>query len=292
VSRRTAIAAAAAACLALPVDARPSSLLVRTSGAARLSVTLSGAEVTYVEAGVTKTLVASGAINARFPQRNAQQVRFTIAYGAHLDGAACSAYDGPPLRYLVAACKAPDGSYWALQRWARALPIYGQPPTGIRGIPELRLSHWSGPLAVLTVKQDWAFRVYDHLYGSVKYLGHPMHGFGTSQFGAPHDSFGVLVYVDTLNSAYGPGWRRENGFVTHNPNGIYCYGFYSHKVPGRPSSFPSGNGERYRVTAVGPGVLPDLVWEADARGSYDRAADRLANLEQKQKYTDRICHAN
>ena len=38
---------------------------------------------------------------------------------------ACAPYDGPALVYLVAACKAPDGSYWALQRWQRGLPLLG-----------------------------------------------------------------------------------------------------------------------------------------------------------------------
>ena len=54
-----------------------------------------------------------------------------------------------------------------------------------------------------------------------------MYGFGTTRFGAPTDGFGSLVYLDTYNSVYGQGWRRENSFVTHNPTGVFCYGFYS-----------------------------------------------------------------
>ena len=41
---------------------------------------------------------------------------------------ACAPYDGPALPYLVAACKAPDGTYWALQSWQRALPLLGFDP--------------------------------------------------------------------------------------------------------------------------------------------------------------------
>ena len=37
----------------------------------------------------------------------------------------CPTYDGPALADLVAACKAPDGSYWAVQSWDRDLPDYG-----------------------------------------------------------------------------------------------------------------------------------------------------------------------
>ena len=40
----------------------------------------------------------------------------------------CRPYDGPPLAYLVAACTAPDGSYWALQSWQRNLPHRGCAP--------------------------------------------------------------------------------------------------------------------------------------------------------------------
>ena len=215
-----------------------------------------------------------------------------MIYGGRLRGGSCRRYDGPPLPWLVVACKASDGSYWALQRWHRGLPLFGQHPFGRSRLPDLRLSHWRGPLEVFTVKQDWAFRRYDHLYGSITYRGRPMHGFATTSSGAPLDRFGVLVYIDTLNSSYGSGWRREMGIVAHNAKGIFCYGFYTHSAPGSRRLFPPGRGERYRVTVVGPGVLPDLRWQAPARGGYDRTADVEANAEQRKLYTDGICHPN
>src|SRR5581483_4305722 len=49
------------------------------------------------------------------------------------------------------------------------------------------------------------------------YDGPPVHGYGTTQRGAPTDGFGRLIYLDTYNSVYGEGWRRENSFVAHNP---------------------------------------------------------------------------
>src|SRR5262249_13675452 len=152
---------------------------------------------------------------------------------------------------------------------------------------DLRLSHWRGPLEVFTVKQDWAYHRYDHLYGSVSYRGRGMHGFRTDRLGAPQDRYGILVYVDTFDSSYGSGWRREMGFVTHNPTGIFCYGFYQHVLPGLPP-FPPGNGTAYRATVVGPGVLPDVTWEAQARGGYERDADLLANAEQRTSFTDGV----
>src|SRR5581483_9235870 len=40
----------------------------------------------------------------------------------------CSRYTGPKLAFQVAACDAPDGSFWALQQWQKALPDYGVEP--------------------------------------------------------------------------------------------------------------------------------------------------------------------
>jgi hypothetical protein len=49
---------------------------------------------------------------------------------------------------VLKACKAPDGSYWALQSWVRLKPGYGGP----RGATDLHLSHWRGPLAQLVIR--------------------------------------------------------------------------------------------------------------------------------------------
>ena len=52
----------------------------------------------------------------------------------------CLPYDGPALAWEVAACKAPDGSYWALQAWQRGLPDLGVTATAAQSAWELRLS--------------------------------------------------------------------------------------------------------------------------------------------------------
>ena len=67
------------------------------------------------------------------------------------------------------------------------------------------------------------------------------------------------MYLDTLNSAYGPGWRRENSFLVHTGTGVFCYGLYPHDpYPGYPAvgRRPEGKGERYRATAIGPWRRP------------------------------------
>ena len=81
---------------------------------------------------------------------------------------ACRPYDGPALFAMVAACKAPDGSYWALQSWMYHVPNYG----GTRGARELRLSHWTGALARMWAAMDWSWHGrYHHLYGQLTYRG-------------------------------------------------------------------------------------------------------------------------
>ena len=50
------------------------------------------------------------------------------------------------------------------------------------------------------------------------------------------DRYGRNVYIDTFNSAYGPGWKRESGILVHKPNGTFCHSFVPQKpFPGYPS---------------------------------------------------------
>ena len=122
------------------------------------------------------------------------------------------------------ACKAPDGSYWALQSWQRKLKNYGVPVDRTRGAAgSCALSHWTGALPVLTITMDEATPGNDHLFGSYTLNGGGIYGFGATTAGVPLDSFGRNIYVDTFNSAYGSGWKRENSFLTHATGGTFCY---------------------------------------------------------------------
>src|SRR5207249_3647623 len=78
---------------------------------------------------------------------------------------------------------------------------------------------------------DWIYggRFHD-IFGRLTYRGNPVYGFSTTRYGAPEDGYGRLLYLDTYDSAYGPGWRRENSFVAHNPTGVFCYGFYPFEI--------------------------------------------------------------
>ena len=266
-----------------PAVVTASDVIDRDAKGVRLQVSPGGtALLTYRAAGKSKRVLARGAVNALPPSTRRGQVSFRLDYsggGARTAAKtfrnACRPYDGPPLQWLVAACRAPDGSYWAVQSWQRGLPNYGLQPTAKQAAWELRLSHWRGELPTLTVATDWAYGGrFDHLSGSFSYLGRPVHGFRSTRHGVPLDTYGRNLYLDTYNSAYGRGWKRENSFVTHRPNGNFCYGFYPH---GRR---PSGKGEAYRATIIGPGVTPDIFWQGPSPGAYDPGRDRARNAEQ------------
>jgi len=231
------------------------------------------AHVSYYSRGHRTTLVAWGAINARPPSKTVPQVKFQLRYGEGGHGV-CLPYDGPPLSWLVKACKAPDGSYWALQSWQRLKPNYG----GTKGAWELHLSHWRGALPQLEIYQNWAYGGVRHIFGRFTYLGIGVYGFSATPRGAPLDTYGRNIYVDTFNSAYGKGWHRVNSFLTHHNGhtlGDFCYGFYPYA--GRPG----GNGTKYRATVEGPGVTPDVMWEADDIGPFDATVqDQMRTLER------------
>ena len=288
---RLAGALASGVCLCLLAEQQAAASNKITTGATNVSLAVVDANtavISYRAHGQSWSVTAAGGINARLPNRTVPQVGFQMKYSQSGGSAGrCGRYDGPPLAWLVAACKGANGDYWAVQAWQRNLPNYGAAPRRPEeGELDLRLSHWKGALPVFTVKTDWTYHRYDHLYGSLTYLGKPMFGFGTTTPGNPTDKYGVLIYLDTRDPAYGPGWRRENSFVTHNPSGIFCYGFFPH------SPHPAGTGKAYRTTVVGPGVLPDLMWQGAAPGPYNAAKDETANADQRAHYADRSCRPN
>ncbi len=294
--RLTLAVAAAAAAAVFAGPAAASELIDRNASGIKLAVNAKGqALLTYRARGRTWHVLAWGAANAIAPTTSRPQVKFRLDYsggwGTYRKKVwigfknACRAYRGPQLQWLVAACTAPDGSHWAIQSWQRMLPNYGLRPTPTQAVWELRLSHWTGEPAQLEVKLNWAYRQYDHLFGRFTYRGQPVHGFRSTSTGVPLDTFGRNLYLDTFNSSYGAGWKRENSFLMHKGTGAFCYGFFPH------GTRPAGGGERYRATIIGPGVTPDVYWEAEAPGAYDRDLDFSAN-DEIRALGDTLCKPN
>ena len=293
------------AVLSLPGLARASQLVDRNAENVKLAVNRKGqALVTYRVGGRVRHVLIWGAVNARPPSQSVPQVRFRVDYSGgwgiyrkpiwQTFRNVCRAYDGPSLPFFVTACKAPDGSYWALQSWQRLYPNLGFLPW----LPhqrafELHISHWTGPLVHIDLWTDWIYSGrYHHVFGRVTYRGNPVYGFKTTRYGARLDAYGRLVYLDTYHSRYGPGWRRENSFVTHTGTGIYCYGFYQYdpSTAGyeKPPSWPAhklrgpGNGNQYRATVEGPGVTPDVSVTVAGLSDFDPANPEHVAYEQRQ----------
>jgi hypothetical protein len=291
------LALAIAASAAMASAAHASQLIDRNASSESMLVNNEGeAMLTYTAGGKVKHVLAWGAQNAIPPTTARKQVAFRLDYSGGYGKykvkqywtkfyGACLPYDGPALAWKVAACKSTDGSYWALQAWQRALPDYGIPATAAQRVWELRLSHWTGALPVLSITDDWSYRKFDQIFGTYTYGGLGVFGFRSTSSGSPLDTFGRNVYVDTLDSALGKGWNRDNSFLTHASKGSFCYGFFPH------GSHPAANGAQYRATAEGPGVAPDVMWQANSPGAYDKTADMTAN-EAIKALGDAHCKPN
>lgn len=232
------------------------------------------AVVGFTTRGVRRHAVVWGAINARHPNPSVPQVKFRIDYSGGYKGLGyplwktiknrCRPYDGPRLPWLVAACKAPDGSYWALQEFKRMLPNLGLAPwKASQRARELHVSHWKGEIAKLEIWADWVMsKRWHEIFGRLTYKGQGVYGFKSTRAGAPLDGYGRLVYLDTYNSKLGRGWKRENSFLAQRTNGRFCYLFVPRdRYAGYPAGprRPAANGQRYRVTAGGPGVTPFVM---------------------------------
>ena len=297
-SRRLLFSLAVGLALVQASSASASEIIDRNAQDVRLSVDASGrALVSYRANGRAMHVMAWGAVDARQPTSGRPQVVFRKDYSGRRWTSfrnQCRTYDGPKLAFMVAACAAPDGSYWGLQSWRRTLPNFdGKPRPGL-GAWELHLSHWSGAIATLEAWSDWVYGGrYHHLFGRLSYDGKPVYGFSANRGGSPRDAYGRNIYVDTFDSRYGKGWRRENAFLAHRPTGVFCYGFYPFTSRG------PGNGAMYRLTTIGPGVTPDVsitlpgLHDYNARNAADVAYERQQNAWQDSIASgDKKCHVH
>jgi hypothetical protein len=177
----------------------------------------------------------------------------------------CRPYTGPRIHATVAACTAPDGSYWALQSWARLKRDWG----GRSAPSEMNISHWTGAMPRIWVGSNWGWHGrFVASYGQYTFHGRPVRVSRHSPTGVVLDGKGRNVAIDAWASDFGAGWARVNMILAGNPNGQFCYDF-SPKGHG-PYSGRSPSGQ-YRISAQGPGVAPDIVNQlfAGQTGPYD-----------------------
>ena len=293
--RVASLLAAAAVALALAAPASAAQLLARDASKVSIKVDKQQRAVVYYSiGGRQKAAAVWGAINARPPSQTRNQVEFKVDYSGGFKRLGtplhkniknvCGRYRGPQLPWFVAGCSAPDGSHWALQSFQRLLPNLGLAPwlPGQRAW-ELWVSHWKGDLPQFEAYAGWfGSRKFHQVFGRLTYQGVPVHGFKASSTGVPLDSYGRLIYLDVFNSALGSGWKRENSFLARQPTGHYCYGFfqrnrYSWYPKGPPS--PPANGEKYRLTAGGPGVTPFVAKVIDGLPDFNPSNQQLVAID-------------
>jgi hypothetical protein len=278
------------------INVRAPALFVNKKGEAMVTYTMTNDKVRHV--------LVWGAVNAKAPDAASPQVRFKYdyagGYGKYHNGLywktfrnACKPYDGPALPMMVAGCKAPDGSYWALQSWVRGQPLLGfKPFLPVHTASELHVSHWSGELPALTVGVHWT---YDHsaigVFGQFLYMNKPVYGFKSTAEGNPLGRYERNVYIDTHNSVYGDGWWRESGILTHNPTGSFCHSFVPQKpFPGYPSKEirPAAPGDTYRFTIMGPGVMPVIQTTIPGLDKWRGTSDQVGTQAGSQRLWDAI----
>ena len=293
--RRVLLAALLCVVAALPSSAS-ASFILGDKDVSNLTLAVNAKGMALVQytttAGLRRHVLLWGAINAvANPTLGSQQQAFQVDYSggwkSQKDSSfwqtfknACAPYDGPALPFFVTGCKAPDGSYWAVQAWQRNLPMRGFDAwTDAQKSVEFHVSHWSGDLPVLQIYQHWTYDgAHQGFFGRLMYQGQPV--FGThSPSATVSDPFARNIYIDTYNSDYGPGWRHDTAINTHTGDGGFCYTFVPQAPPaGYPSSAPHGNGlgQQYRVSVMGPGVTPIVQWVGSRLGSYDSSAQATA----------------
>jgi hypothetical protein len=295
--RRSGVTAAfIVVALALSGNALASQLVDRNASGVKLEANTNGkALLVYRAHGRQRHVLAWGAMNALYPSTTSPQVKFKLDYSGGKNWQSftnmCRPYNGPALPDVVAACTLPDGTYWAAQQWAQPLPDLGFVPwTATLSAKWLEISHWQGPIPTLSAYTDWVWSGrFQEVFGVYTYAGKPVHGFGTSRYGVPSDSYGRLIFLDTFDSPYGSGWRRENSFVPHNPTGAFCYGFYKfdptkggYRHPaGATTPRGPGLGTKYRLIALGPGVEPNV--EADVGGLHPYDAGNQSDVQYQQQ---------
>jgi len=190
------------------------------------------------------------------PNRTLKQQRFKLDLRGRLGASttsftgrpskkSCGAYNGPALVWQVTACKAPDGSYWALQKWQVQLPDLGFTPwtSGLRQW-ELHLSHWTTlgraarGLAGLGLQRPLPPFVRSlHIHGPAR-LWLRQHSFrSTDRRLRP-----ACLYVDTHNSAYGSGLEaRELLPRPQSDRHLSVTGFYKHNAGAGGYAHPPGD---------------------------------------------------
>ena len=241
--------------------------------------------------GVRRDVLIWGAVNAHAPDPGRPQVKFRFDYTRRHANARLRVR--PLVPEPVPARTTAPGSSCSSPAARRPTAPTGRCNAGsgsrrcaasTRSSPSRRPSSSTSRTGrarcpVLEVSPNWTYGAsLQGLFGRLTYRDEAVYGFRTPS-ATRRDPYARFVYIDTFNSVYGPGWKRDTAIVTHQRNGAFCYSFVAQvPPPGYPSREPRGpgNGERHRVTVMGPGVTPIVQWEGEGLHRYDRARTRCS----------------
>ena len=152
---------------------------------------------------------------------------------------------------------------------------------------ELHISHWTGETAQLEAYTDWVYGGRFHeVFGRATYRGQPIYGFRTTASGKPLDTFGRLVFLDTLRLRLRAGLAARELVRRPQPERDVLLRLLSVldrtgaiRISDRRSS--PATGEKYRLTLSGPGVTPDVAPTVEGLPDYDARNPTLFELETR-----------
>ena len=168
--------------------------------------------------GRLRHVLAWGAINARAPSQECRRcgsAGTTPAAGASTATAgtggasrtAAARTTAPRSSMLVAACKAPDGTYWTVQAWQRRLPLLGFDP----GFPLSRTgssTSRTSPASCLSSRSSRTGRTAvagRACSAATRTSASRCSGSARTAKGVPKDKYGRNLYIDTLQLAVRTG---------------------------------------------------------------------------------------
>ena len=207
-----------------------------------------------------------GAVNAKPPAKRRKQVEFKLDYSGGYDkykttywktfGRRACRTTGPPLAWLVDGVQGARRLVLGASGMAAEAEELRRSVVGPRG--ERSCGCRTGPAGCRCSRS----RPTEATRGTTISSARTRHGKGVYGFGVdvgrrPAGHFGRNIYVDTFDSEYGSGWKRENSLLTHATGGS--------SVTFRPArGAPARRRQKYRATVIGPGVTPDVMWTGAA----------------------------
>lgn len=297
--KRHLIIAGALACGVLPLApsaAFGSYLLDRNASNVTLRVNGAGtAQVSYTTDGQKEKVLLWGALNMNGAGAQGQEFKIDRSNGWKSKRNdpkkalpnTCAPYHGTDhLPFLAAPiCKASDGTFWAVQSYQyTSTPTmnYGAKVGSSKYPYQLRVSHWSGPIATIEARANWSYAGrYQHLFGLVQYKGKGVFGFKHKLDGECQDKFCRNIAIDSYDSDYGPGWHRANAILVNAPNGQWCFGLTKKGTTAGQRLTGASKVGKYRVYLSGPGVTPDPMLSIQGAGkAYDPAfQQQMADIQ-------------